>query len=201
MVSNHRSILDAPLLITALGQDIHFLCHYYLTQVPLLNQCVAALGCIPLSQGSRPPLTSLRQAAHCLQQRRSVGIFPEGAATMVQHSDPRRVQPFHPGFLQVALGSKVFPVGIVPAAIIVQEEWQGLGIPLSLFRAFDPQEPLFQQSGSHPVVLYRQVLVRLGDPLWVGQTEQQLRGGARQQWIDTHTQQMQAQIQELLMQG
>jgi hypothetical protein len=62
VVSNHRSFLDAPVLIAGLDRPIRFACHYYLAQVPLLREIALALDCIPLKQGSRQQIHFFRQA-------------------------------------------------------------------------------------------------------------------------------------------
>jgi len=46
-------------------------------------------------------------------------------------------------------------------------------------RWVDPSEPLFEQDGSHPVVVYRQVSVMIGRPYWIGDRQQQAYQGNR----------------------
>lgn len=168
VVSNHRSFLDAPVLIAGLDRPIRFACHYYLSQVPLLREVALALGCIPLQQGSGPQLAFFRQAQATLAAGGAVGIFPEGAEQMTRKTLPQEVGRFQPGFAHLALAAGVDPLPILPVAVWAQEEWRAIDIPMAFFRWFDPTEPSFQQPGGHPVVIYRQVVVRVGSPLWVG---------------------------------
>jgi 1-acyl-sn-glycerol-3-phosphate acyltransferase len=53
VVSNHRSIMDAPLLMSALGRPVRFACHHYMGQVPGLRNLVNALGCLPRQRTNR----------------------------------------------------------------------------------------------------------------------------------------------------
>ncbi|PLZ95988.1 1-acyl-sn-glycerol-3-phosphate acyltransferase, partial [Fischerella thermalis CCMEE 5328] len=48
VVSNHRSFMDAPILMAALSSPIRFACHHYMGQVPIMREIVAGLGCFPL---------------------------------------------------------------------------------------------------------------------------------------------------------
>ncbi|WP_414370658.1 lysophospholipid acyltransferase family protein [Synechococcus sp. H60.4] len=167
VVSNHRSFLDAPVLIAGLDRPIRFACHYYLSQVPLLREIALALGCIPLQQGSWPQIHFFRQAQATLAAGGGVGIFPEGADQITRETSPQEVGRFQPGFAHLALAAKVDPLPILPVALWAQEEWRGMDIPMAFFRWFDPSEPRFQQQGGHPVVIYRRVVLKVGSPLWV----------------------------------
>ncbi|WP_244351662.1 lysophospholipid acyltransferase family protein [Thermostichus vulcanus] len=178
VVSNHRSFLDAPVLIAGLGRPIRFACHYYLSQVPLLREIALGLGCIPLRQGSQRQMHFFRQAQASLAAGMGVGIFPEGAEQITRETSPQAVGRFQPGFAHLALASGVDPLPIVPVAVRVWEEWRGVDIPMAFFRWFDPTEPMFQQETGHPVVFYRRVALKVGSPLWL--THAQRRGSRRE---------------------
>ncbi len=45
VVSNHRSFMDAPILMAALSNPIRFACHHYMGQVPIMREIVTGLGC------------------------------------------------------------------------------------------------------------------------------------------------------------
>jgi len=66
IVSNHRSLLDAPLLMTAISRPIRFACHYYMSQVPLLQQAVALMGAFPLEADQRRQSSFFRQSSRFL---------------------------------------------------------------------------------------------------------------------------------------
>ncbi len=51
IVSNHRSLFDAPLLMRAIGRPVRFACHYYMSQVPVLHQATMLMGAFPLESG------------------------------------------------------------------------------------------------------------------------------------------------------
>lgn len=147
VVSNHRSFLDAPVLIAGLDRPIRFACHYYLSQVPLLREVALALGCIPLQQGSGPQLAFFRQAQATLAAGGGVGIFPEGAEQITRETSPQELGWFQPGFAHLALAAGVDPLPILPVAVWAQEEWRAMDIPMAFFRWFDPTEPRFQRPG------------------------------------------------------
>ncbi|MEN9222323.1 MAG: lysophospholipid acyltransferase family protein [Thermostichus sp. BF3_bins_97] len=197
VVSNHRSFLDAPVLIAGLGRPIRFACHYYLSQVPLLREIALGLGCIPLKQGSQRQMHFFRQAQASLAAGMGVGIFPEGAEQITRETSPQEVGRFQPGFAHLALASGVDPLPIVPVAVRVQEEWRGVDIPMAFFRWFDPTEPMFQQETGHPVVFYRRVALKVGSPLWP--TREQ-RCGSRQQRLQA-IQQLAAAAREQVQSG
>ncbi|MGY2881778.1 lysophospholipid acyltransferase family protein [Thermostichus sp. OS-CIW-28] len=187
VVSNHRSFLDAPVLIAGLDRPIRFACHYYLAQVPLLREITLALDCIPLKQGSRQQIHFFRQAQASLAAGVGVGIFPEGAEQITRETSPGEVGRFQPGFAHLALAAAVDPLPILPVAVWAQEEWRGVDIPMAFFRWFDPTEPRFQQEGGHPVVLYRRVVLRVGPPLWVSGKQRQGSRRERMQVIQELT--------------
>ena len=51
VVSNHRSFMDAPVLMAAVERPIRFACHHYMGQVPIMREIVTGqLGCFPLDE-------------------------------------------------------------------------------------------------------------------------------------------------------
>ena len=167
MIANHRSFLDAPLLIAAAAKPVHFACHHYMAQVPVMSSVVDALGCFPLDEPKRRGRKFFKQATDFLQSQESIGIFPEGTGPMVKIAPPDQVGSFHRGFAHLALRAPVEDLQIVPAAIIALEERQQDTIPLRLLSLFDPSEPLFKRAGRHPAVIYQQVSVVIGQPITV----------------------------------
>ncbi|MGF1459405.1 MAG: lysophospholipid acyltransferase family protein [Leptolyngbyaceae cyanobacterium] len=169
VVSNHRSALDAPVLMTGLDQDIAFVCHQYMEHVPVLKDVVHRFGAFPLDS----PRQLFRQGCQHLRQHTPVGIFPEGARSMVQVQPPRHVSSFHRGFAHLALRAPLEKLALLPVAIVSDDKGFESPIPLSLLGWFDPSEPLFQQGGGHPIVFYRQVEVKVGEPIWVTPSDRQ----------------------------
>ena len=198
MISNHRSFLDAPVLMAAAARPVHFACHHYMAQVPIMRNVVDALGCFPLDAPSQRGRTFFKQATGFLKSDASIGIFPEGTGPMVTMTQADEVGPFHRGFAHLALRASLPPssstgrcltepssepsadsqtdhsaeqpavqpdLKIVPAAIISLEENRQDMVPFKVFSWFDPTEPLFQQAGRHPAVIYRRVAVVIGEPI------------------------------------
>jgi 1-acyl-sn-glycerol-3-phosphate acyltransferase len=75
IVSNHRSLLDAPLLMTAISRPVRFVCHYYMSQVPLLQQAITLMGAIPLEAGQRRQSSFFQQSAKILQSNQVLACF------------------------------------------------------------------------------------------------------------------------------
>lgn len=167
IVSNHRSLLDAPLLMTAIGRPVRFVCHYYMSQVPLLQQAIELMGAFPLEADQRRQSSFFRQSARFLQANQVVGVFPEGADPMVKVNAPHQLSPFYRGFAHLALRVPVDDLAILPVAIASRQEKQGKLAPLEWFSRFDSSEALFQSGGWHSAILYRHVDVLFGHPLLI----------------------------------
>ena len=167
LVSNHRSLLDAPLLMAALNRPIRFACHYYMSQVPGLREMVSAMGAFPLDAPQQRHKDFFQKAVSLLHRKEVVGIFPEGAEPMIQSATPNRIRSFHRGFAHLAMRAPVGDVAILPVAIASLKEQTSNLAPLSLFKLADPSEPLFDRGGWHHSVRYQHVRVLVGHPIWV----------------------------------
>ncbi len=174
VVSNHRSFLDTAVIMTALDRTIYFACHHYMSQVPLLREVVGLLGGFPLAPPGARPWEFLGQAQGYLAQGHGVGVFPEGATPMIQAPPVGQVGTFERGFAHLAL--KAAPLTILPVAILPRHEQVYPLFPLAMLSLFDPTEPLFKQMGWHPLVIYPQVAVCIGQPLTITGGQYQGRG-------------------------
>jgi 1-acyl-sn-glycerol-3-phosphate acyltransferase len=179
MVSNHRSFMDAPLLMAAIDRPIRFACHHYMGQVPLMRDIVTRLGCFPLDTPNQRRQSFFHQASQLLGTGQAVGVFPEGAEPMVKLTPPDQMGAFQRGFAHLALRAPVQDLAILPVAIAAHEENNHFAFPLRLLGLFDPSEPLFDQSGWHPMVIYRHVTVLIGRPIWLTPAQQQSYHGKR----------------------
>ena len=179
MISNHRSFLDAPLLVLAAQQSVRFACHHYMAQVPVMKNVVSALGCFPLDEPKQRGRTFFKQATRLLRSHQSIGLFPEGTGPMVNVPAPTQVGPFHRGFAHLALRAPIESLEIVPAAIVPLEEKQHDTVPFKILSWFDPTEPLFDRSGRHPAVIYRDVAVVVGKSIPVTAWAQENYHGKR----------------------
>jgi 1-acyl-sn-glycerol-3-phosphate acyltransferase len=198
--SNHRSFMDAPLLMASLGQPIRFACHHYMSQVPILREVVQALGCFSMDASNQSQQVFFKQATRLLKSHQVIGIFPEGSQSMVQRTVPYKVEKFHRGFAHLALRSLVPNLAILPVAIVSQKESVYPGIPLPIFHFFDPSEPLFDQMGLHPLVVYHKVKILIGHPYLITSVHQeQYRGKQCRKVVDQLTQYCQGEITHLLI--
>jgi 1-acyl-sn-glycerol-3-phosphate acyltransferase len=202
LVSNHRSILDAPLLMHAIARPVRFACHHYMGQVPGLREVITALGCMPLDAPGRGQTAFFRRAMKALKDGEAVGIFPEGATPMVHKTVPDHLSSFHRGFAHLALRAPVEELAIVPVAIASRQEINNALIPLRWLSLVDATEPLFQQPGWHPVVMYQSVNLLVGRPVRV---DARLRSHYRRKGAETLitdlTQCCQDEVATLLKQG
>ncbi len=199
VVSNHRSFADAPLLMAALGRPIRFACHHYMSQVPVMREIVDYLGCFPLSQTDTRQQSFFHQASALLRARQLVGVFPEGAEPMTQFTAADRLGEFHRGFAHLALRAPVADLAIIPVAIVSHQELSGPLLPLQFLSWFDPSEPLFQRDGWHPLVVYREVEVVIGQPLWITPAQRQAYRGRQAGVVAAElSQDCQSQIEALV---
>jgi 1-acyl-sn-glycerol-3-phosphate acyltransferase len=201
VVSNHRSFLDPFVVMAALNRSVRFACHRYMGRVPLLREMVRGMGCFSL-EATQQNQDSLFSPSAQFPQAQWLGIFPEGANPMVQPTHPQEMGKFRRGFAHLALRSQVRPLGILPVAIAAHTEVQESTIPLQVLSWFDPSEPLFQQSGWHPAILYGRVSVLVGQPMWITPEQREQYRGKQAKAISTEiTQTCEAEIAALLREG
>jgi 1-acyl-sn-glycerol-3-phosphate acyltransferase len=211
VVSNHRSFMDAPILMATVERPIRFACHHYMGQVPVMREIVTGqLGCFPLDAPRYRQQSFFLQAIGLLQASQTVGVFPEGTKSMVQFSQPNQMGEFQRGFAHLALraasgGEMHKPVEnlvILPVAIASLEEVNTSAVPLRLLSLVDPTEPLFNQAGWHPLVIYHRVAVLIGRPYWITlQQRKQYQGKQARNVVSELTNHCQEEIASLLRQG
>ena len=203
VVSNHRSFMDALILMAALSNPIRFACHHYMGQVPVMREIVTGLlGCFPLEETQNRQQSFFSQSQVLLQSKQMVGVFPEGTEPMVKFTVPNMLGEFQRGFAHLALRADVQDLAILPIAIASLEEVNTSGFPLRLLSLFDPSEPLFKQGGWHPLVLYRRVAVLIGRPYWITpQHHQKYHGKQARTVVAELTEHCHGEISTLLRQG
>lgn len=203
VISNHRSFMDALLLMEAVGRSVHFACHHYMGQVPIMREVVNQLGCFPLEEASTHRQQSFfEQASQLLRLQQAVGVFPEGPQTMVKQTTAEQIGDFQRGFAHLALRAPVPELAILPVAIAPIEESSNAIIPLRFLSLFDPSEPLFQQQGWHPLVMYQRVNLLIGRPIWIQSADRQkYRGKEAGSRVADLTHRCHAEIDTLLHQG
>jgi 1-acyl-sn-glycerol-3-phosphate acyltransferase len=178
IVCNHRSFLDPFLLTSFLNTPINFVCHRYMANVPVLREVLQVCGGFPLSQHDKqdwyPDL--LQDATQLLDRGKTIGIFPEGVSPMLDPPSAKELRNFHRGFAHLALQATVPNLQILPVAICARSAWQCPAVPLRLLHQLDPGEPSFDQNGWHPAVLYREVVIRIGQPLAIAPYQSRYHG-------------------------
>ncbi|MBD2355573.1 1-acyl-sn-glycerol-3-phosphate acyltransferase [Tolypothrix sp. FACHB-123] len=203
VVSNHRSFMDALVLMAALSTPIRFACHHYMGQVPIMRELVTGqLGCFPLEDTHKRQQSFFAQSQMLLQSKQMVGVFPEGTKPMVKYTQPHHVGEFQRGFAHLALRAPVRDLAILPIAIASLEEVNTTSVPLRLLSVFDPSEALFNQPGWHPLVIYRRVAVLVGRPYWIKpQHQKQYQGKQAKNVVAELTDSCHDEIAHLLRQG
>ncbi|MDJ0703365.1 MAG: lysophospholipid acyltransferase family protein [Leptolyngbyaceae cyanobacterium MO_188.B28] len=202
VVSNHRSFLDAPLLMAVLNRPVRFACHHYMSQVPILREMVTAFGAFPLDAPNQRQKTFFHQATDLMRTRQAVGIFPEGAQPMVQARQPNEIRKFHRGFAHLALRAPVQKLAILPVAIASTDETRHPVAPLKLLSLFDPSEPLFDKWDWHPAIIYHRVNLLFGRPIWITDVQrQQYQGKQGGKLAKELTLDCAGEIADLLRQG
>lgn len=202
VVSNHRSFMDAPLLMAAINRPIRFACHHYMGQVPLMREVVTRMGCFPLDAPQQRQQGFFDQATQLLKTKQAVGVFPEGAQPMIQVTAAEKLGNFHRGFAHLALRAPVQDLAVLPVAIASYEEVTNSVVPLKLLSWFDPSEPLFDQEGWHPIVVYQRVHILVGRPLWITASQRQSYQGKQARTVVADlTAHCHSEISSLLRQG
>jgi 1-acyl-sn-glycerol-3-phosphate acyltransferase len=199
VVSNHRSIMDVPVVMAALNRPVRFACHHYMGQVPVLKDVVTQLGAIPLDEPAQRQQTFFQQASDALHNQDAIGIFPEGAQPMVNSTLPQAISNFHRGFAHLALRSTAPKITILPVAIASRRERNAQFFPVRMLSWFDPTEPLFYQPGLHPFIIYQRVNVLIGRPIQITPAHREgYQGKLARQMVSSITQQCHTEIATLL---
>ncbi len=202
VVSNHRSFMDAPLLMTVMNRSVRFACHHYMGQVPIMRELVKRMGGFPLGSSQDLHQSFFQQAVQLLRSQQPVGIFPEGAEPMVKETLPDQIGDFQRGFAHLALRAPIEDLAILPIAIAAQDEVINSAVPLQLLHLIDPSEPLFNQSGWHPIVKYERVNVLIGRPSWIRSSQREnYRGKQARSLAVEITETCRSEINELMVQG
>ena len=202
VISNHRSFLDAPILIKAIPNTLRIACHHYMGQTPVVREIVDSLGCFPLAVGDRRQRKFFEQANQLLTSRQWVGLFPEGTKPMIEPTAPHEIIQFHRGFAHLAWKAPVANLAVLPVAIASLAETNYPSIPISWLKQFDQNEPFFKRQGLHPMLVYHRVKVLIGRPYLINQAQKQEYKGrqAKKLALDL-TNYCQNQIIELLKEG
>ncbi len=173
VVSNHRSFLDAPILIETIPNTLRIACHHYMGQTPVVREFVESLGCFPLARADRRQQKFFEQANHLLTYRQWIGLFPEGTKPMIEPTAPQEIGKFHRGFAHLAWQAPVRELVVLPVAIASLSETNYPSIPISWLKQFDRHEPFFKRRGLHPMLIYHRANVAIGKPYSISAAQKQ----------------------------
>ncbi|MEL6579401.1 MAG: lysophospholipid acyltransferase family protein, partial [Cyanobacteria bacterium J06621_12] len=202
VISNHRSFLDAPILIKIIPNTLRIACHHYMGQTPIVREIVNSLGCFPLGSAEHRQKEFFARANQLLTSRQWVGLFPEGTKPMIEPTAPHEINPFHRGFAHLAWKAPVANLAVLPVAIASLSETNYPSIPIHWLKQFDRDEPFFERQGLHPMLVYHRVHVAIGRPYLINSAQKQEYKGreAKKLALDL-TDYCQDQITDLLKQG
>jgi 1-acyl-sn-glycerol-3-phosphate acyltransferase len=202
VVSNHRSFLDAPILIKTIPNPLRIACHHYMGKIPVVREIVDSLGCFPLSSAENRQRDFFDQASQLLTSRQWVGLFPEGTKPMIEPTAPHEINQFQRGFAHLAWKVPIAHLVVLPVAIASLEETNYPSIPIRWLQQLDQNEPFFERQGLHPMLVYHRVHVLIGRPYLINSLQKQEYKGkqARQLSLEL-TNYCQDQITELLREG
>lgn len=202
VISNHRSFLDAPILIKTIPYTLRIACHHYMGQTPVVRDIVDSLGCFPLGIAKQRQRQFFAQASNLLTSRQWIGLFPEGTKPMIEPTAPTEINEFHRGFAHLAWKTPLTNLAVLPVAIASLSETNYPSIPIQWLKQFDRDEPFFQRQGLHPMLVYHRVKVLVGRPYLISTAKQQDYKGrqAKELALDL-TNYCQNQITDLLHEG
>jgi 1-acyl-sn-glycerol-3-phosphate acyltransferase len=202
VISNHRSFLDAPILIKTIPNTLRIACHHYMGQTPVVREIVESLGCFPLGTAEHRQQEFFEQANYLLTSRQWVGLFPEGTKPMIEPTAPHEINPFHRGFAHLAWKTPVSNLVVLPVAIASLSETNYPSIPIRWLKQFDQNEPFFERQGLHPMLVYHRVHVLIGRPYLINPLQKQEYKGKQAKLLTRDlTNYCQDQITELLREG
>ena len=116
-VSNHQSVIDVPVLFSAIPQPLRFLLKREMTRVPFIGWYARACEMLFITRDDRRAGAQMRRdAAAMLRAGRSLCLFPEGTRTR-----DGSMAPFKAGSVQAAIdaGVPVVPVALHGAGAVL----------------------------------------------------------------------------------
>ncbi len=105
-VANHASLVDPIVVGCSLKRPVHFLAKEELFRIPVLSWIIRRLGAMPVKRGAGDR-GALRSALKVLEEKKVLGLFPEGT----RYRD-NTLHPLRPGAAMLALetGACILPV-------------------------------------------------------------------------------------------
>ena len=202
VVSNHRSFLDAALLIEAIPVRLRIACHHYMGQTPGLKEIVKLLDCFPLAPSKQRHQHFFTTAASLINPQQWVGLFPEGTQPMVEPTMPGEIIDFQRGFAHLAYRLPLKNLLVLPVAIASCSEQIYTTFPIQWLSRLDNSEPFFQRPGLHPMVMYHSVKLLCGRPyLITPENKANYQGRKGKKLVTNLVSYCQNEISQLLQEG
>ena len=108
LAGNHKSLLDIPLVATAIERNVHFMGKKELFENSICNYIFSKLGSFPVDREGID-LNAIKTSIKLLREDEILGIFPEGT-----RNKGEELLPFKEGTTRIAMKTKkpIIPFGI-----------------------------------------------------------------------------------------
>ena len=109
LAGNHKSMLDIPLLISSIPDEIHFMAKKELFSIFFFKNILYKMGAFPVDR-EKADLNAIKKALKVLKDNEVLGIFPEGTRNKTNEI----LLPFKKGVTSIAAktDSLIVPFGI-----------------------------------------------------------------------------------------
>jgi len=112
-MANHTSLIDTPLMITAIPRPIRFIVKQEVAYVPFIGWYAWGIGMIFVDRKNHSrAMEQMRRAVELTRERAPLMVFPEGT-----RSKDGYIQPFKKGgfVLAIETGARIVPIGVAGA--------------------------------------------------------------------------------------
>ena len=109
LCGNHKSLLDIPLLIISIPDEIHFMAKKELFDLVILKDIFSKMGAFPIDR-DKADIKAIKESLRILKNKEVLGIFPEGTRNKTDDI----VLPFKEGVTTLSnkTDSLIVPFGI-----------------------------------------------------------------------------------------
>jgi 1-acyl-sn-glycerol-3-phosphate acyltransferase len=160
IVSNHRSLMDPPVIGFSIDRFVNFAAASYSFKMPIVKQLYLAGGAFPLSiYGGEESDKNINRARELLDNGELVGIFPEGVQSFFNPHRVTKIATFKTGFAKLALEARV---PIIPCAVVAAEERELPKVPGFMVTPF---VKLANAKEGIRFITYKGVTCRVGRPI------------------------------------
>lgn len=121
-MSNHQSLMDIPVIITAVPLTLRMVAKEQLMQIPIFGHAMRSAGFVPIDRKNRQKaITQLEAAKERMREGVSIWIAPEGTRN---RSRDNKLQEFKKGgfYLAKDLGAAIVPVWLSGSNQVMQPD-------------------------------------------------------------------------------